>query len=179
MGRWFVGVGSSTSMPHNKQNMTTPIPNEVVAALTDPQILTITLYGETRGEAIEGQIAVGCVIRNRVETGRWGASYSKVCLAPWQFSCWIPQGGRENYELVMSTAKHIATSTSLPDDALLRQCAWISQGIIGGWIRDNTKDSTHYYAPAAMKPAGSVPKWAVGKIPTAKVGRQLFFSGVK
>lgn len=159
--------------------MTTPIPQDFVAALTDPQILTITLYGETRGEPIEGQIAVGCVIRNRVHIGRWGASFAKVCLAPWQFSCWMPQGGRENYELVMSTAKHLATSTSLPDDGLLRQCAWIAQGIIGGWIRDTTKDSTHYYSPSGMAVSGAVPKWAAGHVPTAKIGRQLFFAGVK
>lgn len=159
--------------------MSDPLPSSIVAALTDPQILTITLYGETRGEPIEGQIAVGCVIRNRVQTGRWGASYAKVCLAPWQFSCWRPEGGRDNYDLVMETAQIMATGTQLPDDALLRQCAWIAQGIIGDWIRDNVRDATHYYNPLAMVPRGAVPKWASNKIPVAKKGDHLFFAGVQ
>lgn len=157
--------------------MSNQLPSPFVAALTDPQILTITLYGETRGEPIEGQIAVGCVIRNRVQTGRWGASYSQVCLAPWQFSCWRPEGGQDNYELVLETAQIMATSTQLPDDALLRQCAWIAQGIIGDWIRDNVHDATHYYSPDAV-PKGSVPKWAANKIPVAKKSGHLFFAGI-
>lgn len=154
------------------------LPSPFVAALTDPQVLTITLYGETRGEPIEGQIAVGCVIRNRLHTGRWGASYAKVCLAPWQFSCWRPEGGKDNYELVLETAEIMATSTQLPDDALLRQCAWIAQGIIGDWIRDNVRDATHYYSPRSMVPPGSVPRWAANKIPVAKKGDHLFFRDV-
>ena len=157
--------------------MSTPLPSDIVAALTDPQILTLTLYGETRGEPIEGQIAVGCVIRNRVDTGRWGASYAKVCLAPWQFSCWRPEGGKDNYETVLEAAELMLKGT-LPDDALLRQCAWIAQGIIGKWILDTVQDATHYFAPSGMRPQGSVPKWAVNQIPVTKKGAHLFFSGI-
>lgn len=155
------------------------LPSDIVAALTDPQLLTLTLYGETRGEPIEGQIAVGCVIRNRVQIGRWGASYAKVCLAPWQFSCWRPEGGRDNYETVIEAAQMLAKSTTLPDDALLRQCAWVAQGVIGAWILDTVREATHYYAPAAMVPAGSVPKWAINLTPVAKKGQHLFFAGVR
>jgi N-acetylmuramoyl-L-alanine amidase len=153
------------------------VPGELVA-LTDPQILTLTLYGETRGESIHGQIAVGCVIRNRVETGRWGSSYAKVCLHPWQFSCWRPQGGKENYEAVLGAAQSMLKGR-LPDDVILRQCAWVAQGIIGHWIKDITDDSTHYYAPDAMTPRGTVPKWAVNLQPVVTHGRHLFFKGVK
>jgi N-acetylmuramoyl-L-alanine amidase len=149
-----------------------------VSALTDPQILTITLYGETRGEPIEGQVAVGCVIRNRVQTGKWGSSYATVCLAPWQFSCWRPEGGRDNYELVMETAQ-MMTKGEMPEDALLTQCAWVAEGIIGDRIRDNVRAATHYYAPDAMTPKGSVPKWAANKIPVAKKAGHLFFAGVQ
>ena len=35
-------------------------------ALTDTQILLLTLWGEGRGEPIEGRVAIGSVIRNRV-----------------------------------------------------------------------------------------------------------------
>lgn len=156
-----------------------PMPSDALAALTDPQLVTLTLYGEARGEPIEGQIAIGCVIRNRVHVGRWGGSYAKVCLAPWQFSCWRPEGGRANYETVVAAAEMLARSTTLPDDPLLRQCAWVAQGVIGAWILDTVRDATHYYAPDAMHPAGAVPKWAVGLVPAARTGRHLFFAGVR
>lgn len=157
----------------------TRLPSDLVAALTDPQLVTLTIYGEARGEPIEGQIAVGCVIRNRVHVGRWGASYAKVCLAPWQFSCWRPEAGQANYETVVAAAEMLARSTTLPDDELLRQAAWVAQGVIGHWLIDTVRDATHYYAPDAMQPRGSVPRWAVGLVPVAKKGRHLFFAGVR
>ncbi len=153
------------------------VPGDLVA-LTDPQILCLTLYGEARGESVTGQIAVGCVIRNRVETGRWGSTYAKACLAPWQFSCWRMEGGRENYELVQEAAQTMLRGT-LPDDVSLRQCAWVSHGIIGRWLQDIVKDATHYYSPDAMSPKGTVPTWAVNQSPVVTYGRHMFFAGVK
>lgn len=147
------------------------------AQLTDPQILTLTVFGEARGQGIEGQIAVGCVIRNRVDDGRWGRSYAKVCLAPWQFSCWRPEGGIANYRQVLLAAQSMLNG-QLPDDPVLRQCAWVAQGIIGRWIIDITQGATHYFAPSAMKPVGAVPKWAVHKQPVASIGDHLFFAGI-
>lgn len=153
-------------------------PRASIASLTDPQIVAVTLYGEARGEPIEGQIAVGCVLRNRYHTGRWGSSYAKVCLAPWQFSCWQPEGGRANYDEVLALARELATATVVPENALFRQCAWIAHGIIGEWICDTVRDATHYYAPDAMVPAGAVPKWAANKRPAVTIGRHLFFAQV-
>jgi spore germination cell wall hydrolase CwlJ-like protein len=155
------------------------LPTDLVAALTDPQLLTLTIYGEARGEPIEGQIAVGCVIRNRVHVGRWGASYAQVCLSPGQFSCWRPDGGAANYQTVRAAAERLARSTTLPDDAPLRQCAWVAQGVIGHWIQDTVREATHYYAPEAMRPRGRVPAWAVGLTPVVTCGRHLFFAGVR
>jgi len=48
-----------------------------------------TLWGEARGESEEGQVAVGHVIKNRVEKKTWyGKTIKDVCLKKWQFSCW-------------------------------------------------------------------------------------------
>lgn len=146
--------------------------------LTDPQILALTLYGEARGEPIEGVIAVGCVIRNRVIDARWGTKYRQVCLAPWQFSCWRREGGEANYERVLDYAKQLLAH-KVPDDPIFRQCVWVSQGVIGGWILDTVKNATHYYAPAAMQPPGSVPKWAANKQPVVTRGRHVFYADVE
>ena len=42
------------------------------ATLDDAQVIALTLYGEARGEGVEGRIAVANVIRNRLTSGRWG-----------------------------------------------------------------------------------------------------------
>ena len=153
------------------------LPSDLVAALTDAQLLVLTIYGEARGEPIEGQIAVGCTIRNRVQTGRWGASYAKVCLAPWQFSCWRPEGGRANHQVVVAAAEMLAKSTTLPEDAALRQCAWVGQGVMGHWIQDTVRDATHYLTADLL--ASAPPRWAVNQTPVARVGRHVFFAGIR
>ena len=50
--------------------------------------LAKTIYGEARGESIETMFAVGWVIRNRLQAGRYGDTYKDVVLQPKQFSCW-------------------------------------------------------------------------------------------
>jgi N-acetylmuramoyl-L-alanine amidase len=146
--------------------------------LTETQILTLTLWGETRGEPVEGKVAVGCVIRNRVETGRWGDSYAKVCLAAYQFSCWRKEGGASNHKDVMAMADILSSGREVHDLAL-RECGYIAHGIIAGWLQDRTRGATHYYAPEAMVPMGKIPAWAINLSPCATVGDHLFFKGVK
>ena len=147
-------------------------------ALTDVQILLLTLWGEGRGEPIEGRIAIGCVIRNRVRWGKWGESYARVCLAPYQFSCWRSEGGRANHEALLAMAKALADGLEITDQ-ILRESGWIAHGIIGAWIRDNVQSATHYYNPDAMVPKGRIPAWALNQTPVATVGEHLFFRGVK
>ena len=146
---------------------------ELRETLTEPQVLALTLYGEARGEPIEGRVAVGCVIRNRVESGRWGGSYRHVCLQKWQFSCWIPEGGITNYETVMSAARMLLRGRVLP---VLSECLWIADGLISGALLDRVRGANHYYNPKAMKPVGRIPGWAKGKTAHVTVGEHLFFT---
>lgn len=60
-----------------------PIP----AALSDEmRCLAGAIYFEARGETLEGQLAVGRVIVNRAESGRFPDSYCGVVYQPSQFS---------------------------------------------------------------------------------------------
>ncbi len=54
----------------------------------DPRVLlAMCIFGEARGEGDEGKLAVGCVVRNRVNSeGRYGVGFPGVILKPWQFS---------------------------------------------------------------------------------------------
>lgn len=60
----------------------------------DVVTLARTLWGEARGEPIEGQVAVAWVIRNRADGARFAGqllgregAVAHVCLTLWQFSC--------------------------------------------------------------------------------------------
>ena len=73
--------------------------NELVASISpeeklskDMRCLASAIYFEARGEPLEGQLAVGQVIINRAESGRFPASYCGVVYQPSQFS-FVHQGG--------------------------------------------------------------------------------------
>lgn len=128
----------------------------------------MTIWAEARAEPIEGEVAVGCVIRNRVlRPKRFGDTWQKVCLAKWQFSCWIPQGGEANYRMLMTRCE-AALKGELPWPW---QALWIAEGIISGAIEDRVAGADHYYANWMLKP----PKWAEGVQPVAVVGVHRFF----
>lgn len=58
-------------------------------ALTDAQIMGLCIWAEARGEGMEGRIAVGSVILNRVDHRKWdGETVHEVIMKPWQFS-WL------------------------------------------------------------------------------------------
>lgn len=125
--------------------------------LTDLDALILTIWGEAQGEPIEGQIAVGCVIRNRVTHGK---SFADVCLAPKQFSCW------EENSHMGDALEHLMSGKP---DAILKQAQWVAQGIINNVVLDNTKGATHYYADYIPAPT-----WAQHVPVLAKIGRHIF-----
>lgn len=145
-----------------------PRDKEIKARLSASQVVAMTIWAEARAELIEGEVAVGCVIRNRVlRPQRFGDTWAKVCLAKWQFSCWIPQGGEANYRMLMARCEAaLAGTRPWPAQAL-----WISEGIISGVIEDRVARADHYYANWMPKP----PPWATGQTPVAIVGVHRFY----
>ncbi len=139
--------------------------------LSPQHVVAMTIWAESRAELIEGQVAVGCVVRNRLlMPRRFGDTWKDVCLAKWQFSCWIPQGGEANYQMLMARCEaSIRERQPWPAQAL-----WIADGIISGALSDRVAGATHYFA-SWLKPE---PKWAVGVTPVAIIGVHRFFKGV-
>lgn len=139
----------------------------IKAALSPHQAVAATIWAEARAELIEGEVAVGCVIRNRVlRPHRFGDTWTDVCLAKWQFSCWLPQGGESNYRMLMARCE-AALKGALPWPA---QALWIADGIISGAIEDRVARADHYFA-AYIKP----PTWAIGRTPVAVIGVHRFY----
>ena len=122
-----------------------------------------TLIGEFDGSP-EGMTSVAHVMKNRADSGAWGAhGLTRTITAPKQFSIWNP-----GYP-------HAPALRAIPTtDPRYQRAAAIADGVFSDQIPDPTKGATHYYAPAGM-PGGAPPDWAVGQTPTATIGGHHFY----
>ncbi|WP_417783554.1 cell wall hydrolase [Terasakiella pusilla] len=129
--------------------------------------LARTLYGEARGEKVRGIEAVACVIINRVEKALkrggywWGSDVEKVCLKPWQFSCWnVNDPNREKILQVDRQNKVFAT------------CLRVARRAVFGALTDMTGGATHYHVD------GLLPAWARYQIPCVEIGQHVFYRDI-
>lgn len=137
--------------------------------LSDLEILTLTLIGESRGELIEGIVAVGCVIRNRVLSQK--KSYADICLAPKQFSCWNEND--PNRVLLEELAEGMILGVDLPELVYI-QCHYVAYGIIHNKILDNTHGSLNYLTMDLWN-STQKPSWARNVTSAISKGNQVFF----
>jgi spore germination cell wall hydrolase CwlJ-like protein len=125
-------------------------------------IVAKTIWGEARGESADGQIGVGCVIRNRVnDPSWWGDSFEQVCLKSGQFSCWTEE-------------KAQLEALDIRKDPDFRQCLWVSIGVVYNFIRDLTRGADHYLAKWMIE-KNKAPAWATRNKPVIQVGNHLFY----
>lgn len=124
-----------------------------------------TIVLEAQGESLEGQIAVGEVIRARAMERGWEAGYrplkpqdsiEAVCLAPYQFSCW------NNRQEAQKRLKRVSGEVWQRASR-----AWEESG------RTNlTKGARHYHSEEVS------PRWAKGKRASARIGRHIFYNNI-
>jgi hypothetical protein len=135
--------------------------------LPAPILLALLIWGEARGEPVEGQIAVACVVRNRVL--REGHDWRAVCLAPKQFSCFNVDD--PNYPKILRAADVLLTGTPTPE---LAQACWIAEGVIAGHVLDNTSGAKNYLTTALLQ--SRPPRWAVDRPILAVIGAHSFLT---
>lgn len=134
----------------------------------DLWVLSQVIYGEARGEPIEGQRAVAWVVLNRERLHpRWrGKSLSTIARAPWQFSCFNKNDpNREKLNTVGL------------EDMTFAQCVQVALDVLTGRVPDPTHGATHYYAEHLAARDAS-PPWAHGQTPSAHIGHHLFFAEI-
>jgi hypothetical protein len=148
---------------------------EVLAVLSQTQIVGLTLFGEARGPSRELRHAIASVIANRVRARQ--QTPAAVCLASRQFSCWSAAGGAENYHAVMESARWLAAG--MVPGQLLGACLVLGSDVVSRTLADSVHGATHYYSPAAMVPKNKVPAWAIGLTPVAVIDGTRFYAGVK
>lgn len=144
--------------------------DEIRVSLSDTQCLAVTLYGEARGETVEGRIAVGNVVRNRVTTQRKPARM--ICLADRQFSCWN-RDESSNHQRVLGAGERLLIPDQPLTDPLLRECLFLAQGLVTGVMTDNTDGATHYLTTTLYE-SDRAPAWAHKLQPTVVIGRHTF-----
>ena len=141
-------------------------------------LFTLVLYGEARGEPIEGQLAVAWVIQNRINSGKWGSTYHDVLGAWAQFSClWPTLSGGLNYQQMLDTTTVLKSKEYLDKTAqaqLIRQLRWVVAGVMREIAMDTTFGSLHYFATNIPDPY-----WAKAPaVRVATIGRHQFWQGV-
>lgn len=145
--------------------MATPI-----TQLSDLEILTLTLIGESRGEPIEGIVAVGCVIRNRTLAQK--KTYDEICLAPKQFSCWNENDPNRVLLEELGSEMMLGSNFTVPSYI---QCQYIARGIFENKILDNVHGALNYMTLELWN-SRNRPSWARNVNFAISKGNQIFFT---
>jgi N-acetylmuramoyl-L-alanine amidase len=127
----------------------------------DWQTLAQTIFGESRGQPLQGQIAIGWVVMNRAAKPGWwgGPDVTSVCRKPFQFSCW--NSDDPNLPLMQ---------TATPKDPNFLMALGVAALVLTRQLPDPTGGATNYFADYI--PA---PDWAETMVPTVKIGPHQFF----
>jgi hypothetical protein len=121
-----------------------------------------TVLGEAANEPDEGMAAVAAVIRNRVQSGRFGGSVPEVVLKPKQFEPWNTPEGRSRMQGYAPDSEPYSRAARAVDSVF-------SEG------SDPTSGATHFYSPTAQAALGrDAPKWAQGE--PQNIGRHAFYA---
>lgn len=136
--------------------------------LPDRVILALLIFGESRGEPVEGQIAVANVVRNRLRLAvNTAPRWRDICLAPEQFSCF--NAFDPNAGPIAKASINLMTSQPTPE---LAQALWIADGAISGAAKDNTHGATHYLTSWLLNT--TPPRWAKGQPVLVSIGDHSF-----
>lgn len=127
-------------------------------------VLARTVWGEARGEGVPGMQAVANVVMNRVRIAQgkgrfwWGNDVVGVCQKAYQFSCWNKDDA--NFSKLQAADQ---------GDLVFASAMRLAFRAVIGQLADLTGGATHYHA------VGIMPHWAKGQVPTATIGRHVFY----
>lgn len=104
------------------------------------------IYSEARGEPYEGQVAVGAVIMNRIQSGQFPNNIHDVVFQPGAFTA-VDDG---QYTLTPDATAYLA-----------------AQDALRGW--DPTNQSLYYFNPIT-----ATSKWIWSRPQTVTIGNHIF-----
>jgi len=130
----------------------------------DRDYLIRTVIGEAAAEPDQGQQAVAAVIRNRLNSGKYGNSIPDVVTAPNQFEPYnTPQGRNRMFSVS-------------PDSPVYQRAAQNVDSYLQSGD-DPTQGATHFFAPQLQAQLGRrVPSWATPDTQTTQIGGHTFYA---
>jgi N-acetylmuramoyl-L-alanine amidase len=117
------------------------------ATAAELDCLATAVWFESRGEALEGQLAVAQAVVNRAQSGRWGQGVCGVIKAPRQFNF---------------VASRVQRSTATFTTAMA-----VARVAINGLWHDMA-DGAHSFHSARLKP-----RWRLTRV--AQIGNHVFY----
>lgn len=144
---------------------TAPLPDPAKPfAEQDPCVLlAMCIFGEARGECDEGKVAVGCVVRNRVNCqGAYGIGFTGVILKPWQFSSF--NANDPNRHKLLEPLEY-------ESEAVWNACFAAAAAVFQDEVDDLTEGAVFYFSPPCCEPP---PVWG-DVTPTVKIGDLNFY----
>lgn len=125
-------------------------------------LLSMLIWGEARGEPVEGKFAVAWVVRNRVYANRkYGKGWNGVMLKKKQFSAFNElDPNREKIEEIWFTIKTWKE---------FRISFEVAFQVYYSFGYDPTMGATHYFNKRLS------PKWAKNMVKTAIIGNHVFY----
>ena len=131
---------------------------------SDLDLVARTILAEGGSDRDAGMAAVANVIKNRVQSGQFGASIPTVVYQPNAFSAWSLNRRDPNYPGGFSTR-----------DPNYQHAYEVAQSVFNGQSADPTRGSLYYYNPTLQAQQGrQPPSFAAGQ-PLATIGRQQFY----
>ena len=124
----------------------------------------LNLHQEARGEPLEGILAVGQVVINRMDSKRWPDTACGV----------IKQGKMKNGNMVYQFSWMGKTMKAIPYDELHNFIA-IASGMLNGTIYYKDPYITHYYACSGTNRINK-PHWAHAYKFVKQIGNHCFYS---
>ncbi len=106
--------------------------------LFDVLLIAFTIFCESSGEGYSGKIAVGSVIRNRVDSNLFPNIYTEVILQEKQFSCF------NDNEIDKHKKRLIKIFYNKQVLNAFKQCLTIAGGVYYNKIEDNTYGALWY-----------------------------------
>lgn len=170
--------------PFYKEKPTQTVDPSASQRKIDANYLAATIWGEARNQGYEGMNAVGHVIKNRMEKGRWGETIKDVVLNRKQFSCW--NEGDPNVALIKHMQEidnyikskpegfeqwlaEFKTSNDYREYQEWRRAKQIAADIMNGKSDDVTNGALYYHT------TGVNPIWNKGQKVAAQIGDHLFY----
>lgn len=133
--------------------------HKVFAIEDDKILLARIVFAEAAGEFYSGKVAVGWVVRNRVESKKFPNTYWGVIFQRTQFPGVSSNLWKLTYDLKKMTPYQLS---------MWQDCLKIAQDVIEGKVSDPT-GADHYYNPSLASPS-----WAKKMTQVKKIGNHLF-----